>query len=145
LAYLTVDQLKGRVGGDERFLKLTDDDEDGQPDTRVTTALLAGVDKEADAYFRAGGYTIPLGAALLEGVSNALLDIANYRAKTRGDRQASEDDRLAYQDALARLRLVADRKILLAGSDDTQDVQALGEYVLDSDEQFFSRDNLRGL
>jgi phage gp36-like protein len=114
MPYLTQAELQDRVGGVDPLRELTDDDEDGAPDASVIALALTGLDAEFNAFFRAGGYTVPLtDADAITGLKYHMLNIANYRLKTRGDRQASESDRQLYEDALAHFRLVATRKVLL--------------------------------
>ncbi len=140
MAYLTAEEVQARVGGEPRWVQLTDDDANNVPDEPVVEQLLANVDAEADGYFRAGGYATPVTALEARAVKNQLLDIANYRAKTRGDREASPDDRQLYMDALAVLRNVALGIVLL---DVRSFITASGDYLIDSDAPMFSRRLLR--
>ena len=140
MAYLTSGELQDRVGGVDPLRELTDDDEDGAPDESVIALVLTGLDAEFNAFFRAGGYTVPLtDADAITGLKYHMLNIANYRLKTRGDRQASEQDRTDYEDSIAHFRLVATRKILLL-------VSAGGAFqlALESDEPIFTRESLAG-
>lgn len=139
-AYFDAMDLQARVGGEERFKELTDDDKDGIPDPDVIAQIVSSVEREADAYFLSGQYDTPLTLAQLAPVRNALLDIANYRAKVRGDREASQGDRQLYEDAIGLLMAVAKRQILL---DKPENATRLGEYLFDSSEQELSRDSLK--
>lgn len=137
MPYLTQTELEARVGGVEALAKLTDDDEDGAPDTTVIAVFLTELDNEFDSYFRAGGYTVPLTSAQASGMKRFMLDIANYRLRTRGVRKATTDDRMLYEDAMGVITSVAKRTILL-------DVVAGGnvQLALESDEPIFDRESL---
>lgn len=137
--YVTQGELEARVGGEGPFLQLTDDDADDTPDAEVIALFLTEFDAELNSYFRAGGYTVPLSEAAFSGVKRFALDIANYRLKTRGDREASEGDRQLYEDAVAFLKLIATRKVLL----EVVSASARAYPVLESEDVLFDRTTLR--
>lgn len=106
MPYLTRALLTARVGGSDLYRQLTDDDGDGDPDTNVEAILLAQVDSMLDGYAARGGYTIPLVATDSDLLLPALLDIANYKAKSRRGR-ASKEDAENYRIAIALFNDVA--------------------------------------
>lgn len=105
--YLTSALLQARVGGAAIYLQLTDDDGDGNPDPGVESALLAQVDAIVNSFASRGGYAIPLEGEDIETFLPYLLDIANYRARTRGTRVASKDDKKLYDDAMKVMERIA--------------------------------------
>lgn len=142
MPYLTQAELETRVGGVDALRELTDDDEDGAPDSAVIALVLTALDSEFDFFFRAGGYTVPLtDAVAIAGLKYAMLNVANYRLKTRGDRQASETDRQLYEDAMGFFRDIARRVFLLDVL--TVPVSAVS-YSLESDELRFTQETLAG-
>ncbi len=139
MSYLTEGQLIARVGGQGNYTTLTDDDADGVADAGVGNFLLGQVDGIANGYARRGGYVVPLVAGDVAEVTPYLLDIANYKAKTRGDREASEDDRHLYDDAIKFFEAIADGTIKLPS---VEDGPQLTNFQLDSEEQVFNRTTL---
>lgn len=107
MPYLTPLLLSARVGGEEIYLELTDDDGDNIADAGVERLLLSQVDAIVDAYARRSGYITPLTATDIAPLVPFLLDIANYKAKTRGNRSATEDARNEYMAATKILEEVA--------------------------------------
>jgi phage gp36-like protein len=149
MAYLDSDEVTVRVGGDAVYIELTDDDGDGSPDDGVETFLLAQVDAVADAFARRGGYSVPLSDLDAATVQPFLLDIANYKAKTRGNRTASADDIKLYDAAMAVMEEIANGAFKLPSYQTTSPVEKLGfdspqGSVFDSTGPLFSRDTLRG-
>jgi phage gp36-like protein len=145
VSYLAADQLMARVGGLDIYVRLTDDDQDETPDANVEAYLLGGTDATVDGYLVRGGYVTPLILTpQIAIVTVYALDIANYKAKTRGGRQASPDDVRAYEAALVWFDLLANKKLLLPGYlGGSGTAPALP--VIDSDSQKMSRFQLRGL
>lgn len=144
MAYLTRAMLEPRVGGAVMYVELTDDDHDDVPDPLVEAFLLTDTDSTVNSYLTRGGYTTPMtdaaGIALLRPY---LLDIANYKAKTRGGRLASERDVRAYEEALAWLETVASGDVILPGWTGVA-VGSVGG-VGTSDEPIMTNDNLKYL
>jgi len=139
--YLTRAALEARVGGTAVYLQLTDDDHNAVIDTDVEALLLAGVDRLGDAYLIRGGYTTPLtNAVAISLIVPRLLDIANYKAKSRGGRLASAEDVRAYELALTWFEAVASGDLLLLDS-----VPIKSTLILDSEEQRMTRERLSGL
>jgi len=139
VSYLSEGQLIARVGGQGNYTTLTDDDGDGRTDDGVGAFLLTQVDGIANGYARRGGYTVPLVAGDVTEVTPYLLDIANYKAKTRGDREASEDDRKLYDEAIKFFEAIAKGDIKLPS---VESGPQLTNFELDSEEQLFSRSTL---
>jgi phage gp36-like protein len=127
VANITAAELQARVSGEENFRKLTDDNFDGVEDS--IDAFIARLDGEVNGYLRKGGYAVPLADAT--PIKAAELDIANYRLKTRGTRQASEGDLQLYLDALKFLQAIAAGDILLQ---DVPTTSLYGEPLLDGRE-----------
>lgn len=138
--YLTEALLTSRVGGDEAYASLLDDDGDGFADPGVATLLLTQVDQLVDAYARRGGYTTPLVLTDIAPIIAALLDIANYKAKARGNRKASDDDKHLYDEAIKLLQAIADGSYTLPSFTSTAEVTA---FAISSEPQIFSRTLLR--
>jgi len=141
MPYLTKEQLSARVGGDARLTELIHDPgATPTQDNEVLAQLLADVDAEADGYFRAAGYAIPLPDALLPQVKNLLLDLASFKAKTRGLRDSSDDDKLLWKAAIARLTQIGQRQIVLLATTPSSD----NLYLIDSEKGLFDRSSMRG-
>lgn len=141
--YTSVDEIKARVGGATMYLQLTDDDNNGTTDSGVESWLQDAVDDLADGYALRGGYSVPLAAADSAFLNGFLLDIANFKLKSRRNK-ASEDDRQLYKDALAMLEKVATGAITLpsGGSGETGGFANLD---FDSEGKAFSRSLLRDM
>lgn len=139
MAYLTNTLLKARVGGQNVYIELTDDNADGTADNSVETMVLDQVDQQVNGYFRRGGYTIPLAVTDAAQIMYLLLDIANYKLKTRGNREATEDDRKLYGDALKTLEMYATGELSLPSVDTA--APTIASMVIDSPEDgpFFNR------
>lgn len=143
MSYLTRELLEARVGGDEIFMQLTDDDGDQEPDANVLVLLLGHVDSLVEGYARRGEYTVPLAASDSALLLPYMLDISNYKAKSRRG-MASKEDWQLYRDALALLGMLADGTFILPSAT----VGATGSislFGLDSEDQIFSRFLLRDL
>lgn len=138
MSYLTEAELKARVGGEEPYRLLTDDNGDGIADDEVKQTLLEENDAELDGYFRSAGLAIPLSATTFSGSKRYALDIVNYRLKTRGSRRASEDDRKLYEDAMAYFKMVAGGKIHLTT------VDLVSDFVLQGEKVIFNASNMGG-
>lgn len=139
MSYLTTDELQSRVGGIDALRQLTDDDQDEAPDAGLISLVPAGAESEANFWFRAGGYTVPLtDSTSIAGVKWAVLDIANYRLKSRGDREPSEADIAAYDKARDFLRQIAIREILL----EVVSAAASAYPFFESDDPIFDRASL---
>lgn len=144
--YLTTALLQAKLGGEARYLELTDDDGDGTPDPIVEQLLLSEVDTVVDAYARRGGYAVPLGPTDIAPILPLLLSIATFSAKTRGDRIASDDDRKAYQDAMTQLHEIAIGTFKLPSFGATQPIGSL-RFSSSGDPRggpLFDRDRLKG-
>lgn len=145
--YLTTDLLQARVGGSDIYLQLTDDDGDGTADPRVEEFLLSQVDAIADGFARRGGYVVPLASSDLEPVIPYLLEIANYKAKTRGNRTASDDDRENQKAAMEIMKQIAAGDFKLPSF---ETAAPIAEFGLDSSGDslgtgpLYSRESLRG-
>lgn len=137
--YLTVAQLKARVGGEQIYVKLTSDDGGRTPDPTVATLLLDQVEAFTEGYARRGGYTIPLVATDFPLLVPSMLDIANYRAKTRRG-TASKDDKQLYDEAIKLLERVADGDFVLPSGTGTT---TSAVFSMTSDQQLFNRSRLR--
>jgi hypothetical protein len=98
--YLTRALLQARVGGEARYLVLTDDDHDNVPDTNVEESVLIQVDLLVDGLARRGGYATPLGIGDVDTILPYLLDVASYRLQARAGGVASEGDQKLYDDAM---------------------------------------------
>jgi phage gp36-like protein len=142
MPYLTSDELRDRVGGVENLRKLTDDDEDGAPDATVLTLFLSGLDDEINFYLFAGGYDPGLlTASAISGMKRPMLDIANYRLRTRASRLPSEGDLALYEKAVEFFKAIGKRDGMLISVVSTG---ASAVPVLESDPVLFSRESLRG-
>jgi hypothetical protein len=141
-AYLSAAQLAARVGGSDRYVELTDDDNDGAADPGVETFVLGQVNEILDGFARRGGYTVPLALSDTAEIEPFLLDIANYKIKTRGDRIASADDLKLYNDAMLILNDIALGVFKLPSFTSEEVITLFG---LDSPEDgpLFSRETLR--
>lgn len=145
MAYLTETAVINKVGGEDAYLKLTDAQSLSSVDSELKKLYLDQVDTLFDGYARAGGYDTPLASALdIASVQQPLLAVANWILKTRGGREASDDDRLEYTNAMQYMRDIAAGKVGLpsgtAGSDET-----VGDAALDSQVVMFDRCRLRVL
>jgi len=108
MAYYDEGDLAARVGGMTTLTDLT-----SGSDPVAMASLIDDVCDEADGYFRAGGYTVPLDPTLVPSVKGTLLDVANYKAMSRGSREPVQKDIDAYTFAIQRLRDIAAGKFTL--------------------------------
>ena len=143
MAYLTEPLATARVGGSDLWRELTDDDGDGTPDANVKVLLLGQVDSLLDGYAARAGYTIPLAATDVALLMPALLDVSNYKAKTRRGR-ASKEDLENYKNALALFKMLADGDFVLPSAS-AGDTGAFANLNFDGYEQQYNRDTLRNL
>lgn len=139
MAYLTSSELKAAVGGEQEYVLLTDDDGDQIADPGVADFLLAQVDEIVNGFARRGAYTVPLAVADIAAVIPFLLDIANYKARTRGGRQATDDDRHKYDDAMRIMEEIANGTYKLPSFTETE---RLAGFEINSYAQLFSRGTL---
>jgi phage gp36-like protein len=140
MAYLAVSDVVSRVGGMDRWVELTDDDDDSQPDDAIVSQLTTQIDDLANGYFAAGGYAVPV--ADVTPVYSALLDIVNFKAHSRGNRQPSDADLVLYNSAIALLEGVAAGKVALPTSSGAASADSYG--IDSGDDRVFSRDELEG-
>lgn len=143
MAYLTEPLLIARVGGDELYVQLTDDDRDGVPDVNVKTLLLGQVDSLMEGFAARGGYTVPLVSTDAALLMPAMLDVANYKAKTRRG-MASKDDIESYKNALALFGMLADGSFVLPSSAGGE-TGAFANLDFDGYPQLLNRCTLRNL
>lgn len=144
--YLTAAMLQARVGGNARYLLLTDDDADSIPDTAVEDYLLSQVDIMVDAFARRAGYTTPLASGDVETILPFLLDIANYKAQTRAGGASSDDDKKLYNDAMSILHQIGTSSFKLPSYQTAAPIADFGfdsEQDADRDGPVFSRSQLR--
>jgi phage gp36-like protein len=137
MAYLTEAQVTARVGGKAEMDQLTDDDGDQTPDAAVLVQVMGQLDSLLDGYARRGGYDTPLDVASADSILTPLLDIANFKLRTRGNRVASDDDRLQYENAMKILGMVGDGTWIFPTPP-----TSLGSAAIDSDDALFTRDLL---
>lgn len=143
MAYLTQALLKARVGGQEIYVQLTDDDRDQKPDPNVETLLLGQVDSFMEGYARRGGYTVPLVATDAALLIPAMLDVSNYKAKSRRGK-ASKEDLENYKDAIALFNDLASGAFVLPSSS-SGSTGGFANLDFDGNEQMFNRQTLRNL
>jgi phage gp36-like protein len=136
--YVSADELSVRVGGSARWIELTDDNKDGIPDADIIEDVLSQLDSEVNGYASTAGYGTPLLAIQTNNIKSTMLDIANYRLKTRGDKQPSDDDRLLFTQAIKVMEFVSTHEIALGV------VPEESTFELESARQIFSRNSLRG-
>ena len=141
MAYLNDDDISARVGGEQEFIHLCDDDGDGAADPNVIERVTTDIDSIVDGFARRGGYTTPLVAADAASINYVMLDIANYTLRTRGNRVCSEDDRLKYENAWEILKAIGDGKWEFPSGPAVEELTA-DEFGLDSEEQLFTRTTL---
>lgn len=143
--YFTADELKARVGGAAKYVMLTDDTEppDGITDPAVETMLIDGTAVLVDSYIGAGGYDTPLPSpaqdAAIATLKPRALDIANYRAKSRGEREPTEADTKLYEDAIRWLEAVAKGTVILEGY---AELEVDVDYSAEGRETMFDRDRM---
>ncbi len=140
--YFNEGDLAARVGGSDALTTLIHDDGATEDDdAAVLSELIDGVCEEADGFFIAGGYPVPLDGPLIPKVKNTLLDIAAYRAKTRGNREATDGETVLFKAAMFRLGQIGAQLFLLspATAPSSADV-----YTIDSEKGLFSRPQMRG-
>lgn len=104
--YITPAELQARVGGAALYLELTDDDGDSTVDPAVESWVIDSVSDLVDGSAARAGYAVELADADAAYLNGFMLDIANYKLKTRRGK-ASEDDRKTYEDAMAVLEKLA--------------------------------------
>jgi phage gp36-like protein len=148
VAYLTQEALTARVGGAAEFLRLTDDDRNNSPDDDVLDFLLGQVDTIVDGYARRGGYTPPLEDTDVETLEPWLLDIANFKARTRGNGRASDEDQKLYDDAMKVMEGIADGSFKLPSFEEASPTGIFGfdssqSFITPGEAQIFSRSRLR--
>src|SRR5262245_22358702 len=97
---------------------------------------MAQVDALLDGFARRGGYTVPLSDEETESIQLPRLDIANFKLRSRGNRVASEDDRLQYEAAMKILEAIGAGEWQFPSGPATSTVEDFG---LDSEERLFSR------
>lgn len=125
--YFTAADLATVLGGPSMWNDFTDGE-----DATIVSMLTSSVFEEADGYFRAGGYTTPLAsAAAIAAVKNSLLDIAIYRANSRGSRQPTPEQERLYEAALQRLRDIAAGRFALPAATVSPESSDVGEIVSD--------------
>src|SRR5262245_61749043 len=141
MAYLTQELVQARVGGDRVYRELTDDDGSLQGDPTVAKLVLEQVDALLNGYILRGGYTAPLtDPDDIQSVLLPLLDVANYKLRTRGNREASEDDRLQYQNAIKIFESIAAGDFVFPSGGGVSETEE--EFEIDSYPQLFNRDEL---
>lgn len=136
MAYLTEAAVIQRVGGQTSYNELTDSS--GTVDPELKKYFLDDVDATLDGYARVGGYTTPLVASDAASVMGFLLDISNFKLRTRGNREASDMDLQLYKDAMVVMGLIAQGKWEFS----TPPAALVGEANLDSEAQIFNRSTL---
>lgn len=134
--YLTRALLQQRVGGPDRYLQLMDASDVAMIGTSLESLVLSQVDSLVDGYAKRGGYTTPLADSDATSVLLFLLDISNFKLKSRGDREASEDDRLQYENAMKVMELIGKGEWVFPSGSNSDVTSAFG---IDSEEQWASR------
>lgn len=106
MAYCTKDGLIDAFGFDE-IRQLSDRDNTGQIDGTAVERAIARAGAEIDPYLRAGGYSLPL-PSTPQLVDSLALDIARYLL---AGNFPTEQMRTRYEDAMRKLKLIADSKL----------------------------------
>lgn len=115
MAYATLSDLQARYGDDE-LLQLTDRDGDSFPDAAVYEPALADASAEIDGYVGAVR-DVPLSLPPPALIVLLTCEIARYRLWQDA---ASEEVRARYEDAVAKLRDIAARRMQVPGLDPAQ-------------------------
>jgi phage gp36-like protein len=141
MSYLTVAKVKARVGGEENYFQLTDDDGDGTPDPAVESWALNLADSIANGYAARAGYTIPLASTDSSLLEPFLLDVVNFKLKSRGNRVAGDLDEELYKDAMATFRELASGDFTLPSSS-AGETGGFANLDFDGNEQVLTRSRL---
>lgn len=113
MSYATQEQMLSRFG-EKEVLQLTDRERIGVINTGVLNTALADANALVDAYLRGGGYTLPLTSSEPALISAACA-IARWKLF---DKARPEEVQVAYDDAIAFLKSVAEGKTRLTPVED---------------------------
>jgi hypothetical protein len=106
----------------------------------VLQEVVSEAEAELGARLRAGDVPEPLTTTLQPIVRPYLLDVINFRLKTRGNRTATKDDEKLYDDAQQFWTLVADRKVKIT----SEGVVSAGAFRITSFPRVFDRGRMSG-
>jgi len=140
LRYATVADLQEHVGGAEKLLLWTDDDQDGVGDDTIAERAIEKAADEVDAYLSAR-YACPL-TTVPGTVKTVTLDIAVWNL-TKRRQSATDAQRDAYEDAIRLLRDISAGRAALG----VEPPPAAPEHlpgIFESEERVFTRTSLSG-